>query len=164
MTQEQQFLAIYDEFMPRIFRHVAARVGNRQTAEDIVSETFFRAWGYVRQGKPVDNMKSLCYTIANNLTTDHYRKKYRGDVSLDAVPEITSDAHSVSKIQAVSETKLLQNKLASLPGEYGAILAYRYIDDMDIREIAKTVNKSSAHIYVIIHRALKMLKKEFNEK
>ncbi len=37
---------IYDKMLPRVFHYFAYRVGDTQTAEDLTSITFEKAWQY----------------------------------------------------------------------------------------------------------------------
>ena len=57
---EKDYLKAYEENMPRIFRHIASRVNDRKVTEDLTSETFFRAWDYIRKGNAILNMKAFC--------------------------------------------------------------------------------------------------------
>lgn len=154
---EKEFLKAYDDLMPRIYRHVVLKVSNRETAEDITSETFLRVWDIIRQGESIRNMKAFCFHVANNLVIDHYRKK-KAQVDIEEIAEIPYDQH----IERNTEYSLMSSRLADLPSEYGAVLTYRYLNNMTVDEIAKIMGKSYSNIYVTIHRAKAALKKRYN--
>jgi RNA polymerase sigma-70 factor (ECF subfamily) len=160
--REKAFLEAYEENMPRIFRHVVSRIGDRKAAEDLTSETFFRAWDYVRKGNEVGNMKAFCFKIANNLVVDHYHAR-RAFLPLEEAEEFTVTTRGTDNPELQAELSLLRSFLSDLPSEYGAILAYRYIDDLDIREIATITGKSHTHVYVLIHRAKNALKRKLEQ-
>ena len=157
---EKDYLRAYDENMPRIFRHVVSRVSNRAVAEDLTAETFFRAWSYIRKGKTIENMKAFCFKIANNLVIDHYQEK-RSFLPLEDADEFFAATRRADSPEFCAELALLQSSLEDLPSDYGAILAYRYIDDLGITEIASITGKSHTHVYVSIHRAKNALRKVF---
>jgi RNA polymerase sigma-70 factor (ECF subfamily) len=159
-TVEKAYLEAYEEHMPRIFRHIASRVGDRKVAEDLTSETFFRTWDYIRKENTIENMKAFCFKVANNLIADHYHAKHPS-ISLEAADELVVSSRLVDDPARQTELSLLRERLAELPSDYGAILSYRYIDDMDIAEIAAVTGKSQSHVYVLIHRAKSALKKKF---
>jgi RNA polymerase sigma-70 factor (ECF subfamily) len=156
---QKEYLRAYEENVSRIFRHVISRVSNRAVAEDLTSETFSRAWRYLYRGNTIENMKAFCFKVANNLVIDHYQEK-RAFVPLEEADEFLASSRRADNPELRAELSLLWSSLADLPSDYGAILAYRYIDDMGITEIASITGKSHTHIYVLIHRAKNALRKK----
>lgn len=161
-STEKAYLDAYEENMPRIFRHIVSRVSNRKVAEDLTSETFFRAWDYIQKGNTIDNMKAFCFKIANNLIVDHYSSR-RTFVPIEDADELAATERHVDDPELQTELSLLRSLMDDLPSDYGAILTYRYIDDLEISEIAEITGKSHAHVYVLIHRAKNALKKKFEK-
>lgn len=165
-TARSEFLAAYDQYAEKIYKHIFFRVNNKELAEDMTAETFLKAWNYVAKGEVVKNFKSFLYRIAHNMIVDHYRQKSQAPLSLDALRETESD-----RIEPVMESgentkidfEILKKKMETLPESYKEMLAMRYIDDLDISEIKKITGKSFANIYVTIHRGLKMLKKKMGK-
>jgi len=165
-TMRSEFLAAYDEYAEKIYKHIFFRVSNKELAEDITSETFLKAWNYISEGQNVENFKNFIYRIAHNMIVDHYRQKPHVPLSFDALQEMEGD-----KIEPIAELKenttidleILKSKLENLPLNYKEMIIMRYIDDLDIKEIKKITGKSFANIYVTIHRGLKMLKKEIEK-
>lgn len=159
---EKDYLDAYEENMPRIFRHIASRVSNRAIAEDLTSETFFRAWDYIRKGNTIENMKAFCFKVANNLVIDYYHAKHTL-LPIEETDEFVATSRQTDDPELQTELSLIRSALAGLPSEYSAILAYRYIDDLEIPEIAAITGKSHTHVYVMIHRAKNALKKKLKE-
>jgi RNA polymerase sigma-70 factor (ECF subfamily) len=157
---ENDYLRAYHENMPRIFRHVVSRVSNRTVAEDLTAETFFRAWNYLHKGNTIENMKAFCFKVANNLVIDHYHER-RSFLPIEDVDDLLPPARRSESPEFHAEVSLLFSSLADLPSDYGAILAYRYVDDLGITEIASITGKSNTHVYVLIHRAKNALRKKF---
>ena len=152
-TPEQQFIQAYDGYAAALWRHAYYRVSSREQAEDLVSETFTRAWDHYR-GQEVDNLKALLYRILNNLIVDKYRSD-RPTVYLDEVAELrAADNTPPDPIEVAN----LRQWLLQLPEVHQKVLQWRYIDDLDISEIAELLSKNQANVYVIIHRALKALR------
>ncbi len=156
---EKAYLDAYEENMPRIFRHIMSRVNNRSVAEDLTAETFFRTWNYICKEHAVENMKAFCFKIANNLIVDHYHSKHP-IISLEAAEELVVSSRQIDDPAAQTELSLLRETMIDLPSGYSAILTYRYVDDLDISEIAAITGKSLSHVYVLIHRAKNALKKK----
>lgn len=147
--------------MHKVYRFVASRVSSKALAEDIASESFMRTWDYLREGGTIGNIRAFVYRVANNLIIDYYRSKKRTEVPLDESYE-SHPGSGEHEMQRDADIALLQTHLNNLPEDYAAILTYRFVEDMEVREIAKLTGKSSANIYVIIHRAVKLLRKRMN--
>ncbi len=152
---EQDFLKIYDELAESLWRHAYFRVSSKELAEDLVSETFLKAWDKYR-ANPVDNLKALLYRILHNLIIDYYRGNHH-DISLDDMLVEPAAPHS-TEVDVKIEVDMLRQHLDKMPEIYKQVLLWRYVDDLSIADIAELLGKTSGHVYVIIHRALKHLK------
>lgn len=164
MSLENMFLQAYDKYSAKISRHIFFRVDSKENAEDLTSETFFKTWQYLRGGGEIKNIAGFLYQVANNLIIDHYRKKSKKTLSLDEITEPidTQSVSHVDKIDIKIDFSLIKKHLNLLPDIYSKILIYRFIDELSISEIKKLTGKSMANIYIIIHRAIKILRKNIN--
>ncbi|HTY39777.1 MAG TPA: RNA polymerase sigma factor [Candidatus Paceibacterota bacterium] len=155
-----RFLKAYDEYADAIYRHCYYRVYSKEKAEELMQETFLRAWQYVEKGTDVGNIRALLYRIATNLIIDASRRQK--EESLDAMIEESPAAEPVQGGRELEEKNIfLKDAIAALkdlPSDYGAILTMRYIDDLDIVEIAEALDLTPNHVSVKINRATKALK------
>lgn len=154
-TPEEQFLRAYDELAGALWRHAYYRVGNRELAEDMVSETFTRAWDSYRE-REVENLRALLYRILHNLIIDHYRQS-RPQASLDELAESGFDL--AAPAGQAFDLPQLPELLTKLPDTWRQVLLWRYVDDLPAADIARLSGKTTTNVYVIIHRALRELRK-----
>jgi DNA-directed RNA polymerase specialized sigma24 family protein len=71
----EDFAGGYERYLGRIHAYVAARVGSREQAEDLTSETFERAlrsWRNAPARGPVDRW---LFGIARRVVADHFRRQ-----------------------------------------------------------------------------------------
>jgi RNA polymerase sigma-70 factor (ECF subfamily) len=81
---KQDLVGIYEEHSPGIYRYSVRLLGDRDLAEDCVSETFSRFLHAVRQGGgPRDNLRAYLYRVAHNWITDHYRRQPQSPLFLE---------------------------------------------------------------------------------
>ena len=85
----EAFGQLYDHYVESIHRYLYYRVSSVTLAEDLTSETFFRALRSIRsfqwQGK---DFGAWLTTIARNLVTDHFKSsRSRLEVVSDVVPD-----------------------------------------------------------------------------
>ncbi len=150
---------LYDLYVQRIYRFIYFKVSNREEAEDITSEVFLKAWNHIQEKKEVKSFSGLLYRIARNCVIDLYRSR-------SSHPEFLSDegvdAGDRGKWQLdikirVDNQKIIQ-ALKKMKQEYREIITLRYVDELEINEIAEITNKGKIAVRVTLHRALKKLK------
>lgn len=161
---EQTFLKAYEEYSDAIFRFCIAKVGNRDTALDITQDTFTKTWDYLVSGKTVDNTRAFLYRIARNLIIDHFRKKK--SVSLDSMlaEGLDFQHHVHERNELIFDAQRSLDALHELSKKDADILLMRYIQDMEIKDIADVMGEKENTISVRIHRALKKAQDIINEK
>lgn len=155
----QEFMDAYNNFSDAIFRHIYFRVYDRDSAKDLMQDTFARTWDYLRKGKEVDNLKAFLYKVANNLIIDQYRKKK--EISLDNLQKNGFDVESQDKEKIVidAEKNNVLRLVEKLEPQHREIIVMRYVDDLTIKEIAKIIGQSENVVSVRINRGVKEIKK-----
>jgi len=164
-VKKREFVKLYDQYAPRIYRFNYLKVNSPQDSEDLTSETFFRFWqNLADKDKKIDNPRALLYRIANNLVTDFYRKKSRTELILDpeednVLAKIPDKTDLNKRINLNSDMIKVKKALSQIKGEYQNIIIWRYLDDFSAKEISQIMEKPEGTIRVLIHRALSALKK-----
>lgn len=181
MVQYQQgevraFEVLLTRHKKPVFNFILRYVGDRETAEDLLQETFMRvikgADAYKRQAK----FTTWLYTIARNLCVDQTRRrKHRRHASLDApmsaseesgtlldvIPgsEMASDRKSVNK--ELHET--MQRAIGSLSEEQREVFLMREFLDMPFKQIADVVGVPENTVKSRMRYALEKLRLELDE-
>jgi RNA polymerase sigma-70 factor (ECF subfamily) len=157
----EAFEKIYDFYVPKIFRFVFLKIGEKELAEDITSETFIKFWKYI-QGNNLhrESAEPILYKIARNLVIDFYRKKELITESLDSeMIEVISDK-SMNYLERMinrEEVEEMMRSLKQIRDEYQEIIILRFVEDLTIEEISQITGKSAGSVRVLSHRALKAL-------
>lgn len=154
------FGRLYGHYHPAIYRFVVAKVSFRHEAEDITHEVFLKAWkslpSYKEKGFP---FSSWLYRIARNRVIDHYRTK-KSDSDIDNVSDefvrIVDDIEE--SIDHLIDFERVKEKLNQLSSDQQDVLILKFVEDMEIAEIAGILNKKEGAIRIIQHRALNKLK------
>lgn len=157
---QKQFLDAYENYQAAIYRHCFFRVYSKTRAEELVQETYMRAWQYLAQGKVVENLRAFLYRVANNLIIDESRKKKED--SLEVLMEKSPAYEPFYEGGKSIEKQVLYHEVIEgmkfLPEDYREILMLRYIDDLDPKEIAEILDTNANNVSVKINRAVKALK------
>lgn len=163
---KEEFSDIYDNNVEKIYRFSFLKVGSKETAEEITSETFLKAWKFFKkQGttERISNTEAFLYRVARNLITDYYRKAGKNKtVSIDDFDLAGSDdIHENAEIK--SDFNNARAVLATMKEDYQQVIILRHIEGMSIPEVSKIIHKSEGATRAILHRALNELKSKFGD-
>lgn len=159
---EEAFGKIYDKYVDEIYRFIIFRVKSTEEAQDLLSETFLKAWQYIStSGKMVDNIRALLYRIGRNLIIDQYRKSGRYFQQIDQnqyynIPDPSLGIEEITYIKDDIETVFAC--LENLSEEAREIVTMKYVQDLSVSEIAKILGKNKGAIRVALHRAKNQIK------
>jgi RNA polymerase sigma-70 factor (ECF subfamily) len=157
VTVQEFFLAAYDEHADAIFRYCIAHVGDRERAKDLTQETFVRVWKYLAKGARIEKIRPFLYRTASNAIIDQSRKQQ--SVSLDELTEQGFDAtDTATPIAVLAEAGRAQHLMQQLDPRHRDILVMRYVNELQLYEIADVLGESENVTSVRIHRALNKLK------
>lgn len=103
----EAFAKLYDQYYSKIFSYILKRAADFEIAQDITSETFFKAlkklWQFRWRNIP---FSAWLYRIANNEIANYFRKNKHKPVSLDKIPEpFTVHNPSTEILEAEQELK-----------------------------------------------------------
>lgn len=158
------FGELYDRYVKQIYRFVYFKVSNHEEAEDLTSEVFLKAWNYLQEKKEVASFRGLLYRIARNAIIDLYRTRAtRPEALSDEEMEVTDDNAWYQGITTTLESEKIIAALKNLKQEYQEVITLRYIDELEVSEIADIVGKGHITVRVTLHRALKKLKDILDE-
>src|SRR5262249_14268921 len=144
--EAEAFGLIYDRYVTTVFRFVYFRVGNRQLAEDLTSDTFLRALqsiGNFRwQGR---DLGAWLVTIARNRVADHFKSgRYRLEVATgdvldadreDRAPEGNPESAVVDHLTNVT----LLGAVRQLNPEQQECIVLRFLLGFSIAETAQVM-------------------------
>jgi RNA polymerase sigma-70 factor (ECF subfamily) len=140
-------------------------VSDDQTAEDLSSQVFLKAWErldrYHVTGTP---FVAWLYTIAHNTVIDHYRTR-RESVGLDEiVPLASADDSLDEQVAVIFDLQTMRDVLQILNEEQQQVLTLRFIAELSTESIAKVMGKREGAIRALQMRALQMMAKHMQER
>ena len=161
---QEAFALIYDQFADKIYRFIFFRVGHKEVAEDVLSDTFIKSWQKINQINTPQALSGWLYQIAKNNIIDYYRIK-RDLVPLEQVENTLEDAvNPVDSANATMQQKRILLVLDQLPKEQQEVIKYKFFEDLSNEEIAYVMGKTEGAIRVLQHRAISGLKTLLNKK
>jgi len=133
------------------------------SAEDLVQETFLRAYDRLESFNPEYRFKTWLLAIANNLGVDTLRR--RKDV-VEFVPEVHSAPEAAGPEDEAVEADLsrsIQRMVVDLPESYSVPLLLRYAEGLSYAEISEVLGISVPAVKSRLFRARNMLASKLEE-
>lgn len=150
------FNALYEYYLPKIYRYVLNRVGNKTVSEDITSQTFLKALKKLNTFNYTKSFGGWLYTIAHNNIIDFYRRNRDYSVTIEALETFLKTDDQTEKLAEKAElTKSVLSILRNLPESYQQVLSLRFMEERTNTEIAEVLGCSVNSVNVKIHRAIK---------
>lgn len=147
----------YDILFTRYRRPLGAmlqgRVNNKLLREDIIQDSFIKAYFNLDKFDPQYTFGQWIFTIARNLHIDHTRRQRTAALPLDDVNTPCQAPNPEQRIIWTQNGLHLERILASMPENYQQVLRLRFWDGLSYEEIAATLNMPMGTIKTQIHRA-----------
>lgn len=145
---EQAFRELFDASFPKLYRFALARLnGHRDDATDAVQQTLCKAFEHLDAYRGEASLFGWMCQICRNVINDRGRR-----AQLDPPPALLEDDADIRDILAAIPApdtdeperrtarqelvQLIQAALDNLPGRYGDVLEWKYIDGLSVKEIA----------------------------
>lgn len=154
----QEIQTFYEENLALIYRYIYSKVGNREEAEDLTSQTFIKAVRGIDYKRGPQSMQKWLFQVARTTIADHWRAYYRVSVSsleelLDAGWE--GPMEEESEPGSIMPVERVQRILRALPEHYREVLNCRFLLNLSIKETAVRMGLTEANVKVLQFRALK---------
>ena len=159
---KEAFGQLFDHYHGSVYRFLYYRTRSATLAEDLASETFFRALrsmnGFRWQGK---DFGAWLMTIARNLATDHFKAgRTRLEMTTDDMAAHDDETEGPEhEVLAGLTNELLLLALKDLPDEQRDCLVMRFLQGLSIAETAAILKRSDGAIKQLQLRGVRNLAK-----
>ncbi len=174
ISQEQPVLELadFDEvvrlYRARIFRFLMASLGDRDLAESLTQDCFLRAYSARHQFRGDASISTWLTRIALNLVRDHLRSRRMRfwQKTRESAVDLVDISDWVPDPNASAETALLQRErvkqvwkvVNDLSRQQRAVFILRFVEDMELQEIAETTGMNTSTVKSHLYRALRTVR------
>ncbi len=174
---ESGFREFFDGYFDRLYRFAMSRTrGNADMAEEAVQRTMIRALrgleGFRGEAALSTWMMQICRNELADLG-DLARRDAGRTVSFDAderlrerVESVVTDPRSdpAAAPEADERAQVLRELMDGLPGRYGEVLEWKYLEEMSVEQIAKRLRGSFESTQSLLQRARVALRSALAER
>jgi RNA polymerase sigma-70 factor (ECF subfamily) len=167
-VQTEDFASIAVACRPRVFRYALASLRDRDAAETVAQDCFTRAYNGWDRFRRDCSIETWLMQIAVNLVRDHLRNRkirFWKRVQLTAVPVeaicgfISDGVESAeSRVLLKEQVKAVWEAAGSLPEKQRAVFLLRFVEDMELLEIAAAMGMKEGTVKTHLFRALKAVR------
>ena len=165
---QKAFKRLMDKYQKPLYYHVLKMVKNHEQVEDIVQESFMKAFSNLSSYNTNYAFSTWMYRITTNHTIDFLRKKKLQTTSIhepvkakdgEMQMQIMGGAETDRKIIRKERKKIVTEAIQNLPEKYREVIVMRHLEEMSYQEISEELDLPLGTVKAHIFRAREMLYK-----
>ena len=140
-----QFGRLYDLYIKKIYNFIYYKTLHKETAEDLTSQTFFKALKNIKSfDEAKGSFSSWIYRIARNTVIDYHRTK-RTEANIDDIWDLSSDSNIETDINTIQKLDTVKKYLQKFKPQQREIVIMRLWDQLSYQEIAEITGLTVAN-------------------
>lgn len=150
-----EFERIYRVYFQDVYRFVRRLSGDEATAEEITSETFFKAMQAIDRFRGESDLRVWLCQIAKNLYYTELRKRGRLTALDDpqALAQPAPEASPEERAADAADAAQIERLVRALPDPYREVFQLRVFAELPFERIGAMYGKSANWACVTYHRA-----------
>lgn len=162
-TQRKAFEMVVRRYSEQLYWQVRRIVLTHEDADDVMQNTFIKAWNHLDTFRNASKLSTWLYRIAINESLDFVRRhKTMVTVSTDDDEAGIANMLMADRYFDGDETEAqLQEAIASLPEVQRTVFNLRYYGNMKYSEISKILNTTEGALKASYHIAVKKISSYF---
>jgi RNA polymerase sigma-70 factor, ECF subfamily len=156
VTRDERFEAEALPHFRSLYGTAYRMTRNAHDAEDLVQETFLRAYRAFDGFTPGTNIRAWLFTILHHARTDAFRKAARAPQTVELSPEGAAVAPAQEILAAGQEA--LERAVTDLPEVFRTAVVLRDVEDFSYEEIARILEVPIGTVMSRIHRGRRLLR------
>lgn len=148
----------------RLTYYVRRLIGPTDESEDVVQEIWVLVHRKLFTLRAPEAFRAWLYKIAHDVAVSHIRRTARTPQPvLDDTTESSDVVDSWNEFEAMENADLVHRTLESLSREHREVLTLRFLEQMEIEEIAAVVECAAGTVKSRLHYAKAALRKQIEE-
>ena len=161
-TRAKAFEIIVREYQVYLYWQVRRMVMSHSDADDIIQNTFLKAWSSIEYFRGDAKMSTWLYRIATNEAITFLSKEQgRNTASIDDMAEAVKALAADEWFDGNDLQLKLQEAVTQLPEKQRLVFNMRYFDEMKYADISEILGTSVGALKVSFHHAVKKIESFF---
>lgn len=161
-TRKEGFSAMVRQYSEQLYWHIRHIVLNHEDANDVLQNTFLKAWKNLDTFQGKSSLGTWLYRIAVNESLDFIRRqKQQGNISADEDLGVANRLLADEYFDGDHTQALLQEAVSKLPDVQRTVFTMKYFEDKKYSEISKILQTSEGALKASYHLAVKKITEYF---
>ena len=162
----KEFEQLYTEYFKDVYAYILRLSGNEHIAEEITSDTFFKAMHAIDSFRGDCEVRVWLCQIAKNCSYSYLKKHGRTEsIDEEGMGELPDLSPGVAEEYARrDEVARIQQILHTVNEPYKEVFMWRVYAELSFKQIAQIFGKSENWACVTYNSARKMIKERLEEK
>jgi len=157
-NQDLAFSKFMEKYQERIYWHIRRMVLRHDDANDVIQNTFIKAWKGLQKFRSDSNLYTWLYRIATNETITFINSnKKRIAQSIDDVAHILNAERAEHHFTGDQIEIKLHQAISTLPEKQKLVFNMKYFQDMKYQEIADVLGGTVGSLKASYHHASKKI-------
>jgi RNA polymerase sigma-70 factor (ECF subfamily) len=174
---EAAFRLIMQRHNRRLYRVARSVLGNDAEAEDVVQETYVRAFTHLNGFRSEARLSTWLTRIALNEALGRIRGRHpttdlkcldamneQGEARVIFLPSARQDSNPEASAARAEVRRLLERAVDQLPSPFRSVFVMRDIEEMSVEETASHLGLRPETVKTRLHRARRLLRQSLHEK
>jgi len=159
------FSVVVRTYQERLYWHIRKMVLSHDDSNDVLQNTFMKAWNGIEGFRGDSMVSTWLYRIATNETlTFLTNKRMRNLQSMDDVEDILlQNLHADNYFNGNEAQLKLQKAIITLPEKQRLVFNMKYFDDITYEQMEAVLGTSVGALKASYHHAVKKIEKFFEE-
>jgi len=159
------FSTLVRTYQERLYWHIRKMVLSHEDSNDVLQNTFMKAWNGIDGFRGESQLSTWLYRIATNETlTFLANKRMRNTNSLDEIEDgLILNLRADSYFNGTEIQLRLQEAILTLPEKQRLVFNMKYFEDITYEEMENILGTSVGALKASYHHAVKKIEKYFEE-
>jgi RNA polymerase sigma-70 factor, ECF subfamily len=160
------FRLLVNRHSKMLYAHIRSIVLNHQDTDDVLQNTFLKAWQNIGQFRGDAETSTWLFKIATNEALQHLRKqKNRQRFMLRSSEDSMAETARAEQLHIDGDSikRKLENAMKLLSSQQRMVFSMKYLNEMKYTQIAQILDRSEGTLKAVYHQAVKKIEKYITE-
>lgn len=171
--EQSAFLVLYDRYKAGVRNHVSRFVPMREEAEDVVLESFQKAFSQIKSYNPEYRFSTWLYRIARNTAFDHVERYGRisSNMPMNSIDDDNAGLKNIAASTGNPESDVIRSQeydkvvdaINGLPETYRKVAQMVFLENFGYQEVADATGLPLNTVKTRVKRAKENLLRKMDE-
>ncbi len=167
LAQSRELAAFHElvsRYQGRLTYYVRRLIGRTQETDDVVQELWIVVFRRLATLNSPEAFRVWLFKIAHDVAVSHLRRVARAPEPMSSDLYVSDVIDSWNELEAMENAELVHRTLESLSSEHREVLTLRFLEQMELSEIAEIVGCTAGTVKSRLHYAKAALRKQIEGK